>query len=163
VVATLRPDVHLSVGGLPPPRSAPAVPRLIRDQALSDRVHVRSDVDDRELLRLYRGAAAFALPSLVEGFGLPVLEAMAAGVPAVTSDAAAVVEASGGASLVVPARDVRAWSDALSRVLTDPALAADLARRGSRVAAENTWQRAADRTMRLLRRLGGHRAQRRSR
>ena len=162
-VAKLLPDVQLILVGQQDPRFATSVPQLIRDRALSGRVHVRTDVDDRELLRLYRGAAAFAFPSLVEGFGLPVLEAMAAGVPTVTSDAAAVVEAAGGASLVVPARDVRAWSDALLRVLTDPALAADLARRGSRVAAENTWQRAADRTMRLLRRLGGHGAQRRSR
>jgi glycosyltransferase involved in cell wall biosynthesis len=162
-VARTLPDVQLVLVGQTDQRFPTPVPELIRERELAGRVQLRSSVDDVELLRLYRGAAAFAFPSLVEGFGLPVLEAMAAGVPTVTSDAPAVLEAAGGASVVVPARDVRAWYTALLRVLTDAPFAADIAARGQKVAARNTWDRAADRTLRLLRRLGGPRLNRRSR
>jgi glycosyltransferase involved in cell wall biosynthesis len=162
-VARLLPDVELILVGQPDRRFPPIVPRLIQTRGLTDRVHVREAVDDHELLTLYAGAAAFAFPSVVEGFGLPVLEAMAAGVPTVTSDAAAVVEAAGGASLVVPAHDIRAWGEALLRVLTDAPLAADLAGRGRRVAADHTWDRAADRTLRLLDRVKGRQPARRLR
>jgi glycosyltransferase involved in cell wall biosynthesis len=162
-VAKVLPDLQLILVGQVDRRFPTRVPELIREQALTGRVQVRCDVDDDELLRLYRGAAAFAFPSLVEGFGLPVLEAMAAGVPTVTSDAPAVVEAGGGASVVVPALDVQAWAVALLRVLTDTAFAADIAARGRRVAALNTWDRSADRTLRLLRRVAGSAAERRLR
>jgi glycosyltransferase involved in cell wall biosynthesis len=162
-VARLLPDVDLILVGQPDRRFPPIVPRLIQTHGLTDRIQVRQTVDDHELLTLYAGAAAFAFPSVVEGFGLPVLEAMAAGVPTVTSDAAAVVEAAGGASLVVPAHDIRAWGEALLRVLTDAPLAADLAGRGRRVAADHTWDRAADRTLRLLDRVSGRQPARRLR
>ncbi len=160
-VARAVPDVRLVLVGQPDDRFGTAVPELVRRLDLADRVDVRVAVDDAELLALYRGAAAFAFPSLVEGFGLPVLEAMAAGVPTVTSDAAAVLEAAGGASLVVAGQDVTGWSRALRRVLTEPHLAADLAARGRRVAAAATWDAAADRTLALLRRVGAAAARRR--
>jgi len=156
-VAKMLPEVQLILVGQPDRRFPPTIPQLIRAHALTGRVHVLEKVDDDELLSLYAHAAAFAFPSLVEGFGLPVLEAMAAGVPTVTSDAAAVVEAGGGASLVVPARDIRGWAQALVRVLTDASLAADLVARGRDVAADQTWDRAADRTLRLLEGVCAHR------
>jgi glycosyltransferase involved in cell wall biosynthesis len=162
-VARVLPDVELILVGQPDRRFPPTVPQLIQTHALGGRVQVRDKVDDNELLTLYAGAAAFAFPSLVEGFGLPVLEAMAAGVPTVTSDAAAVVEAAGGASLVVPAHDPRAWTQALLRILTDAPLAADLAERGRRIANIHTWDRAADRTLRLLGRVSEHQRRRRPR
>jgi len=152
-VARALPDVQLVLVGQVDRRFAISIPELIRTHDLTGRVQVRPHVDDHELLHLYRGAAAFVFPSLVEGFGLPVLEAMAAGVPTVTSDAPAVTEAGGGACPVVPARDVRGWVGALLRILTDAPFAADLAARGRRVAAQNTWGRAADRTLQLLERL----------
>jgi glycosyltransferase involved in cell wall biosynthesis len=152
-VAETLPDVKLILVGQRDRRFPPTVPRMIQGHAFADRIQVRETVDDQELLTLYAGAAAFAFPSVVEGFGLPVLEAMAAGLPTVTSDAAAVIEAAGGASVVVPAHDTRAWAQALLRVLTDAPLAADLVGRGRRVAADHTWDHAADRTLRLLNRV----------
>ena len=76
---------------------------------LSDLVR-RAYVDDAALLDLYANAAAFAYPSLVEGFGMPVLEAMAAGLAVVASDAEAVREVAGAGALIVPARVPGAWA-----------------------------------------------------
>jgi glycosyltransferase involved in cell wall biosynthesis len=154
-VARLLPDVRLVLVGQDDPRFPISVPDMIREYGIEGHVDVLPHVDDDQLLQLYRDAAAFAFPSLVEGFGLPVLEAMAAGVPVVTSDAAAAVEAGGGAQLVVPARDTASWSDALTRVLTDQALAAEMVLRGRRIAEQNTWDRTAERTLQLLQRVAG--------
>jgi glycosyltransferase involved in cell wall biosynthesis len=160
-VARALPDVDLVLVGQPDRRFPARIPELIRAHGVTGRVQVREQVDDEELLGLYAGAAAFAFPSLVEGFGLPVLEAMAAGIPAVTSDSPAVVEAGGGASLIVPALDPDAWARALIRVLSDSRLAADLVARGRRVAADQSWDRAADRTLRLVENVCAGRAERR--
>jgi glycosyltransferase involved in cell wall biosynthesis len=100
-------------------------------------------VDDDRLLALYQAASIFAYPSLYEGFGLPVLEAMACGVPVVTSDVSSLPEVAGGAALLVDPRDPRALAAALHRLLTTPALAADLAARGRAQAARYTWAKTA--------------------
>jgi glycosyltransferase involved in cell wall biosynthesis len=149
-VAREVPRARLVLVGDDDPRFPARLPELARALGIGDRVDVRRGIPEAALLELYRGASAFAFPSLVEGFGLPVLEAMAAGLPVVTSDAPAVVEAAGGASLVVPRGDPQAWAAALVRVLTDARVTADLVPRGRRVAAESTWDRAADRTLALL-------------
>ncbi|HUO85979.1 MAG TPA: glycosyltransferase family 1 protein [Thermoanaerobaculia bacterium] len=100
-------------------------------------------VDDDRLLALYQGATAFAYPSLYEGFGLPVLEAMACGVPVVTSDVSSLPEIAGDAALLVDPRDASALARALRRLIDEPALAADLAARGRIRAAEFSWERTA--------------------
>ncbi len=107
----------------------------------------RGTPGDDELARLYGRAAVFGYPSLYEGFGLPVLEAMASGVPVVASSRGAVPEVVGDAGLVVAPEDARAWRDALRVVLTDADRARDLAARGSARAASFTWERAASATL----------------
>jgi glycosyltransferase involved in cell wall biosynthesis len=107
-------------------------------------VRLEGEVSDARLAALYRGAAAFVFPSIYEGFGLPVLEAMAYGTPVVASDAASVPEAAGDAALFFAATDARALAAQLTRVLTDDALAADLRGRGLRRAASMTWDRCAE-------------------
>jgi glycosyltransferase involved in cell wall biosynthesis len=107
-------------------------------------VRFEGEVSDLRLAALYRGAAAFVFPSIYEGFGLPVLEAMAYGTPVVASDAASVPEAAGDAALYFPATDAGALAAQLTRLLTDDALAADLRARGVRRASALTWVRCAE-------------------
>jgi alpha-1,3-rhamnosyl/mannosyltransferase len=96
---------------------------------------------DADLPALYARAAACAYPSLYEGFGLPVLEAMACGTPLITSSSSALADTAGDAALKVDPLDVEALSAALRRVLEDAALAEDLRRRGRSHAARYTWAR----------------------
>ena len=102
-------------------------------------------VSEDELLRLYREAAALVLPSLYEGFGLPLLEAMACGAPCIASDDPALMEVSGGAALHIPRGDAPALREALRRVLGDAALRDELSRRGVERARAFRWDQCAAR------------------
>ena len=140
-------------------RAAPALPLAVVGQAgwggvdpraeaarlglPPDRVRVLGGLDDADLAAVLHAAVALVAPSRAEGFGLPVLEAMAAGVPAVTSDAPALVEVGGGATLVVPRDDPPALAAALRSVVEDAALRDRLRSAGPRRAAEFSWTRAA--------------------
>lgn len=119
-------------------------------------VRVLGHVEDGTLLALYRAARALAFPSLYEGFGLPLLEAMAEGLPAVVGDAGALPELAAGAALVVDPLDVEAIAGALERVLCDEELRRRLSRMGKDRAAQYTWARSAARTLELLEGLPGH-------
>jgi len=104
-------------------------------------------VSDRELLDLYRGATLFAYPSLSEGFGLPVLEAMACGTPVITSDRGSLPEVAGDAAELVDPEDAEALAAAIARVLGDEAWRRELVRRGLANAARFSWQRTARETV----------------
>ena len=116
---------------------------LATQLGIADRVRFTGWIEDADVEGLYRLATAFAYPSLHEGFGLPVLEAMHRGVPVVCSDATSLPEVAGDAALLVDARDTHALATALHRVLTDPALRTDLAARGPTRAAQFGWDRTA--------------------
>lgn len=117
---------------------------LAKQSGLSpDRLHELGRLDDRDLAAVLAGASVLAAPSRSEGFGLPVLEAMAAGVPVVCSDAPALVELVAGSAVVVPREDPDALAQALSDVLESPQDATDLSARGRRRAAAFTWSAAA--------------------
>lgn len=104
-------------------------------------------VTDADLDALYREADLFVYPSSFEGFGLPVLEAMARSVPVVTSDTPALTELAGDTALFVEPGDVAGLADALVRVLTDPALAQDLRARGLARAGSYSWAATARATL----------------
>lgn len=116
----------------------------------SDRVRVLGFVDDADLPALYRNAAVFAFPSLYEGFGLPILEAMACGVPVVCSNSSSMPEVAGQAALLVDPLDTDGWREALLRVLEDDALREEMVKRGVAQAARFTWERAAQQLLPLL-------------
>jgi glycosyltransferase involved in cell wall biosynthesis len=110
-----------------------------------DRMTFTDHVSNEERLFLLNGAAMLVFPSRNEGFGLPPLEAMACGVPAVAAANAAVREICDGAALLVPPDDVDALAGAIRSLLTDPSLAADLTERGIQRAAQFDWESAARR------------------
>ncbi len=108
-----------------------------------DRVRLLGFVDDSDLPALYRNAALLAFPSLYEGFGLPVLEAMACGTPVVCSNASSLPEVAGEAALLVDPLDVDGWGRAIARVLEDADLRRGMVARGLAQAARFSWKRAA--------------------
>lgn len=109
-------------------------------------VHRLGFVPLADLPALYAGSAAFCFPSLREGFGMPVLEAMAHGAPVVTSASSATAEVAGDDALLVDPLDPAAIGAALARLLDDPALADDLRARGRARAATFSWDRTAELT-----------------
>jgi glycosyltransferase involved in cell wall biosynthesis len=114
-------------------------------------------VDDATLTALYRSAAVLAFPSLYEGFGLPLLEAMAHGVPAVVGRAGALPELGDGAIIAVDPEDVGSIAEGLERLLADRSLREKLGAAGRVRAGEFTWERAAGATREVLRRIAGSR------
>jgi glycosyltransferase involved in cell wall biosynthesis len=104
---------------------------------------------------LYRGADVFAYPSLYEGFGLPVLEAMTRGVPTLASNVSSLPQVAGDAALLVDPTDVSEIAEGLARLLTETATADDLRQRGLQRAATFTWAATARATLEVYRQLTG--------
>lgn len=111
-----------------------------------DRIVVTGYLSAEELAAWYSRASVFAFPSLDEGFGMPVLEAMAAGIPVITSNRSALPEVAGDAALLVDPSDAAALGSALGRLTCDENLRADLVARGRARAELFTWERAVRET-----------------
>jgi glycosyltransferase involved in cell wall biosynthesis len=118
----------------------------VEQNDLKDDVMFAGYVPAEELPLWYNAAELFVYPSLFEGFGLPVLEALACGTPAITSNVSSLPEVAGDAALTITPTDTRALSEAMIRVLRDAALRAQLRERGLRQAAQFSWQRTAQQT-----------------
>jgi len=112
-------------------------------------------LDKADLRALLAASALLALPSLEEGFGLPVVEAMAAGLPVVCSSGSALAEVAGDAALLVDPHDVNGLAHAIERVIEDRTLAADLRRRGLERSLRFDWQETAARTLAFYRKVLG--------
>ncbi|HWM01941.1 MAG TPA: glycosyltransferase, partial [Actinophytocola sp.] len=117
------------------------------------RLRVLGRISDTDLAVVLRRASVLAVPSRAEGFGLPVLEAMALGVPVVHSDVPALVEVAGGTGAVVPRGDARTLAATLRAVLDDPAGTAGRVAQGQLRAEAFTWRHAATELWRLHTRL----------
>jgi glycosyltransferase involved in cell wall biosynthesis len=105
---------------------------------------------DEDLPALLSGALAFVFPSLYEGFGMPLLEAMACGTPVLASATSALGEIAGDAALLIDPEETAAVAAGLARLANDAALRADLRARGLARAAQFTWERCAEETLRVL-------------
>ncbi|MEX1255452.1 MAG: glycosyltransferase family 1 protein [Dehalococcoidia bacterium] len=119
---------------------------LVERLGLGEEVRFLDYVPDDDLPGLYSAATVFAFPSLYEGFGLPVIEAMACGTPVVTSNGSALAEVADDAALLVDPLNVDALAGALRRLLADDGLRADLRVRGLERARKFSWQRVAHET-----------------
>lgn len=123
---------------------------LRREMEVGERqgwLHHFGYLEDEQVAALYRGAHVVALPSIYEGFGLPAVEAMHAGVPLVASDIPVLREVGGSAALYVPPEDPEAWADAFEQVLGDDARRADLAERGRQRSRQFDWAKTAQGTI----------------
>lgn len=139
-------DAPLIIGGGKGWLYEPIFARL-ESLGLGDRVRFAGFIDAADLPLWYAAATVFTLPSLYEGFGMPLLEAMACGTPVVTSSSSSLPEVVGDAGLIVPPTDADALAAALLRVLEDAGLRADLRERGLRRARRFTWRETAERTL----------------
>lgn len=129
---------------------------LVTQLQLSEAVLFPGFVPAAELPDWYRAAELFIYPSLFEGFGLPVVEAMACGVPVICSDTGSLVEVVGNSALTFPAQDEAALVDRLHQIMTDAPLRQELRRLGLARSQQFSWQRTAEATFDLYCRLNTH-------
>jgi glycosyltransferase involved in cell wall biosynthesis len=139
-------DVPLVIGGKPD-YGVGDVLRRAKLGAEASGVRFVGLVPDADLPHLYGAAACFVYPSLFEGFGLPLVEAMACGTPVISSDRTALPELVGTAGLLVDPESVDALAAAMARLLSDPDLARELGRRGIERSRRYTWTETARRTL----------------
>jgi alpha-1,3-rhamnosyl/mannosyltransferase len=170
-VGTLEPRKNLSAlvnayGGLPT-RLQERVPLVLAGgrgwgEALgahaarlqrAGRIRLLGYVSESDLVLLYAGAACFIMPSLYEGFGIPILEAMASGVPVVTSNRSAMPEVAGDAALLVDPDDITSIRDAVRQLLEDSSLCQRLVRAGLARASTFSWQQTVDSTLAVYRQI----------
>lgn len=131
--------------------AAPAITTRAGELGVSAAVRFMTDSSDAQVVALMRRASVFAYPSLYEGFGLPLLEAMACGAPAIASSAASIPEVIGEAGLLVDPNDVSAWYRGLAAILESRERAATLRAAGLARAATFTWRRTAAETIAVYR------------
>lgn len=127
----------------------------LRRLGIESEVLLAGYVPDEDLPAFYSGAVCTVLPSLYEGFGLPVVEAMACGSPVIVSSAGSLPEIAGDAALIVSPRDVEGFTRGMQRLLDDPALRETLRTAGLERAPQFDWDRAARETMEVYRTVEG--------
>ncbi len=146
-------DWRLVLAGAAAGYRADRIMERIERSACRNRIEIKGHLTRTELERLYSCASIFAFPSLDEGFGIPVLEAMAHGAPVITSNRSALVEVAGDAALLVNPDDTDELANALLRLIGDSDLRTELATRGRARAKFLTWDRAVRATYSIYREL----------
>lgn len=145
---------QLVIAGLPGWNDAP-IYQAARDLRLAPHLTWLGGVSQNDLHWLYNACRVYANPSHYEGFGLPVLEALACGAAVLVAATSSLPEVAGDAALLLPADDTHAWADALAQLWHDAAQRHALGRRGVQQAARFSWVRAAHETLAVYRRVAG--------
>jgi glycosyltransferase involved in cell wall biosynthesis len=127
--------------------------KAIEESSARHRIQITGYISESELAAWYGRARIFAFPSLDEGFGMPILEAMAAGVPVVTGNRSALPEVAGDAALIVEAARGGDLADALQLLAADEAKRNELIQRGLERARMFSWQKACQETLQVYREL----------
>jgi glycosyltransferase involved in cell wall biosynthesis len=149
--ASTRPYRLLQVGG----QFTSEQRQLIERLSVADRITQISSVPNMQLVELYNASDVFVFPSLYEGFGVPLIEAMACGAPVVCSEYELFREVCADAANFADSRDASALAAAMARVLDDSNLAADLRQRGLERAKKFTWENSARETLAVYHQLIG--------
>jgi glycosyltransferase involved in cell wall biosynthesis len=150
---TLDPEWRLVIAGSRGYGADQAL-RRIEESPCHDRIRLLGYISTEELAGWYARASLFVFPSLDEGFGMPVLEAMAAGVPVIASNRAAVPEVAGDAAILVDPDDTEALSNFMQKLANNEELRSEMARRGRARAAGFSWHRAVEATWGIYAELG---------
>jgi O-antigen biosynthesis alpha-1,2-mannosyltransferase len=149
----LRPSWRLVLAGAADGYGSAEILARIENSPARDRIELTGHLPHSALNKLYQRASIFLFATLDEGFGIPVLEAMAHGVPVITSNRSALPEVAGDAGLLVDPFRVDEIAEAMKRVAESPSLGADLAEKGRARAAQYPWTRAVDETYRVYQEL----------
>ncbi len=153
-IAPHHPDVHLVLAGGRGWKDE-GIARTLNASPLKHRIHPVGYVSVDALKVLYHEAIALCYPSLYEGFGLPVVEAMACGAPVLTSRGSSLDEVAAGAAVAVDPLNLDEIGDGMTRLITDAGLRADLRARGRKRAAELSWEKTAAGTRAVFSRVTG--------
>lgn len=146
--ATSHPDFRLIFIGLMAFESGDIL-KKIKDSGVADRIEFTGPLPDEQMYRIVKNAAALLHPCPLEGFGLPVIEAMSLGTPVITANAGAVAEAAGDAALLISPIEADKWREAMDQITFD-IFRQPLIEKGRVRAAGFTWERAAEATWKVL-------------
>ncbi|MGK7890962.1 MAG: glycosyltransferase family 4 protein [Leptolyngbyaceae cyanobacterium] len=146
----IAPDITLKIAGARDPRYTPLLKQQAEELGIARRVEFLDYVPYDQLPILLGEAIALVFPSLWEGFGLPVLEAMACGTPVITSDRASLPEVAGDAALFIDPEDTAALGDAMRRVITDEGVRQQLRNAGLARAQQFSWAKTGAATVEVL-------------
>jgi glycosyltransferase involved in cell wall biosynthesis len=149
-LTALPPDYQLFIAGSGDRRYTPRLQTQIQELGLGDRVRFLDYVTYDQLPILYSGAIALVFPSLWEGFGFPVLEAMACGTPVITSNLSSLPEVAGDAAILVNPYDENAIAEAMQRVATDEQGRSQLRAAGLSRASQFSWAKTGQATAEIL-------------
>ena len=128
--------------------------KMVRTHPLKDHIHMPGYLPRNQLLSYYKNAICLMFPSLYEGFGLPILEAMSCGTPVITSNVSSMQEVAGDAALLVDPYDTSAIADAMNELLRDDRFRARLINMGFQRAKEFSWKKCAEQTLKVLNTVG---------
>ncbi|OGI25507.1 MAG: hypothetical protein A3J76_03625 [Candidatus Moranbacteria bacterium RBG_13_45_13] len=143
-------DIKLVIAGNRKARNFdPEIDKTIEKYNLRDSANFPGWVDEKDKPALYKLAECFVFPSLYEGFGIPIIEAMAAGLPVVSSDKSCLPEVGGDAALFADPGDPEEFAKKIHEILSDKNIREDLVRKGASCAQEFSWQKTAEKTLEI--------------